>query len=128
MAQVGSLEKLYQTYKDRVDFMLVYIREAHPGSILSVPDGMGGTRLEVLPQTSTVDERLKAVRQLIKLRKLTMPAVIDDEASTVKRAYASWPDRLYIVGVDGKIAYKGRPGPFGFRVPEVEQWLEENIK
>jgi hypothetical protein len=128
MAQVGSLEKLYQTYKGRVDFLLVYIREAHPGSILSVPDGMGGTRLEVLAQTSTIDERLQALRRLIKLRNLTMPAVIDDEESTVKRAYASWPDRLYVIGGDGKVAYKGRPGPFGFRTPEVEQWLRENVR
>ena len=43
-------------------------------------------------------------------------------------AYAAWPDRLYVVGVDGKIAYQGGPGPGGFRVNEVEAWLKVNTK
>jgi len=34
--------------------------------------------------------------------------------------YISWPDRLYIVGSDGKIAYKGGLGPFYFDVDEFE--------
>lgn len=58
---------------------------------------------------------------------MTLPSVIDDRENFVKRAYAAWPDRLYVVGVDGNIAYKGRPGPFGFRVPELEEWLKRNV-
>lgn len=108
--------------------MLVYIREAHPGSIVSVPTKKGGSELQVIPQTSTVAERLRNLRQFVSLTRLSMPAVIDDEHNSVKRAYAAWPDRLYVVGADGKIAYKGRPGPFGFRVPELETWLRENAR
>jgi hypothetical protein len=111
-----------------VDFLLVYISEAHPGSILEVPTTDGGTHLEVFAQTESEEERLEALRRLIQLRGLSMPAVIDDKESSVKEAYASWPDRLYVVGVDGRIAYKGRPGPFGFRVIEVAAWLQENVK
>ncbi|MGV3720813.1 MAG: deiodinase-like protein [Actinomycetota bacterium] len=128
MTQAGSLEKLYQSYKDRVEFVVVYIREAHPGSILSVPTEDGGRRLQIVAQTATVTERLRNVRQLIRLTRFSMPAVIDDEASTVKRAYAAWPDRLYVVGVDGKVAYKGAPGPAGFKVPELAAWLRDNVK
>ena len=42
MASCGPLEQLYQTYKDRATFLLVYIAEAHPGTILSVPTADGG--------------------------------------------------------------------------------------
>ena len=57
-----------------------------------------------------------------------MPALIDSDDNIVNRAYAGWPDRLYVVGVDGKVAYKGGQGPFGFKTPELEAWLRTNIK
>lgn len=53
-------------------------------------------------------------------------AVVDDADNRVNAAYASWPERLVIVDVEGKIAYKGAPGPWGFKPSEVEQWLEKH--
>jgi hypothetical protein len=35
----------------------------------------------------------------------------------VMSEYMGFPDRIYVVDVDGKIAYRGDPGPDGF-VPE----------
>lgn len=40
-------------------------------------------------------------------------------------AYAGWPERLVIVDVEGKIAYTGAPGPWGFKPSELEQWLDD---
>lgn len=60
--------------------------------------------------------------------KLTLPAVIDGADNKVNIAYAGWPERLYVVGTDGKIAYKGAQGPKGFKIAEVEKWLKENGK
>jgi type I thyroxine 5'-deiodinase len=34
-----------------------------------------------------------------------------------------WPDRMYVIDRDGKIAYKSKPGPFGFKPAEVEDVL-----
>jgi hypothetical protein len=128
MAQVGSLERLYQTYKDRAEFVVVYIREAHPGSIISVPKPGGGAELQLLPQTSTVAERLRHLRELVRIAHFTMPAVMDGEDNAVKRAYAAWPDRLYVIDAEGKVAFKSAPGPAGFKVPELAAWLRENVK
>ena len=58
--------------------------------------------------------------------KLSIPTVIDRDDNAVNAAYAGWPDRLYVVGADGKIAYKGGPGPAGFKPAEVEDWLRKN--
>jgi hypothetical protein len=33
-----------------------------------------------------------------------------------------------VVGVDGRIAYMGGPGPRGFKPEEVEDWLKKNLK
>ena len=59
---------------------------------------------------------------------MTMRAVVDKEDNKVNAAYSGWPERLVVVGIDGKVAYPGLPGPFGFRPPEVENWLKQNLK
>ncbi len=55
-------------------------------------------------------------------------AVVDKADNKVNKAYAGWPDRLVVVGVDGKIAYLGSPGPGGFKPAEVEAWLKKSVK
>jgi hypothetical protein len=85
-------------------------------------------KLMKIPQTEKVDERGETAKQCVATLNLTMPTLIDRADNQVNAAYGAWPDRLYIVGVDGKIAYQGGPGPKGFRVEEVEQWLKENPK
>ncbi len=59
--------------------------------------------------------------------KLSVPTVIDQEDNRVNIAYAGWPDRMYVVGVDGRIAYRGGQGPGGFKPAEVESWLTKNL-
>jgi hypothetical protein len=46
--------------------------------------------------------------------KLSLPAVVDRADNEVNAAYAGWPDRLYVVGADGRIAFAGGPGPWEF--------------
>ena len=38
-------------------------------------------------------------------------------------AFAAWPERLVVVGADGRIAYPGSPGPWGFSPEEAEEQL-----
>jgi hypothetical protein len=41
----------------------------------------------------------------------------------IGHAYSGMPDRLYVIDADGRVAYKGGRGPFGFRPAEMEQAL-----
>ena len=84
--------------------------------------------MQVIPPTATVEERLRNLRQFVKVVGLTIPAGIDSQDDLAKRAYAGWPDRIYVVGADGKIAFKSAPGPVGFKVPDLANWLKENAK
>ena len=59
---------------------------------------------------------------------MTMPALIDSEDNVVNRAYTAWPDRLYAIGADGKIAFKSAPGPFGFKTSDLAAWLRDNVR
>lgn len=110
-----------------MEFYLIYIREAHPDSILlTLKDGE--KKLLKIPQTRKVEDRAEVAQQCVATLKMTMPTLLDKEDNHVNAAYGAWPDRLYVIGVDGKIAYQGGPGPGGFRVGEVEKWLMEHAK
>ena len=49
---------------------------------------------------------------------------MDKEDNKVNAAYAGWPDRMVVIGADGKVAYYGGKGPQGFKPQEVERWLQ----
>ena len=105
--------------------MLVYIREAHPDSVLyTLKDGK--EVLEKIGQTETLDKRAEHAEICVAALKLSVPTVIDGDDNAVNTAYAGWPDRMYVVGKNGLIAYKGKPGPSGFKPLELEDWLHKN--
>lgn len=54
---------------------------------------------------------------------INIPAVVDDIHDTTEIAYTAWPDRLYVIGDTGRIAYKSGPGPYGFSPEGVEETL-----
>jgi alkylhydroperoxidase family enzyme len=54
---------------------------------------------------------------------ITMPMVVDGMDDRVGHAYSGMPDRMYVLDGDGRVAYKGGRGPFGFKVGEMEQSL-----
>ena len=60
--------------------------------------------------------------------KISIPIVIDNMDDKVEQAYAGWPDRIYIIGTDGKVVFRGRPGPAGFRPDEAEAALKELLR
>jgi hypothetical protein len=84
--------------------------------------------LRKISQTDAVAERAEHATQCTAELKLSLPTVVDREDNQVNKAYAGWPDRLVIVGVDGRVAYKGGPGPEGFKVREAEEWLKKNTR
>ena len=128
MASCGPLEQLYQQYRDRVTFLLVYIAEAHPGKILSVPTASGREELRIIPLITTEAERVANLKQLVRIGKLTLPAVIEARTDSINQQYAAYPNRLFAIGADGKVAFKGAPGPTGLKVTDLADWLRENIK
>jgi hypothetical protein len=84
--------------------------------------------LEKIGQTNDLAERSERAQQCVATLKLSLPAVVDNADNQANRAYAGWPDRFVIVGVDGRIAYYGKPGPGGFKPGEVEEWLKQHTK
>jgi type I thyroxine 5'-deiodinase len=98
---------------------VVYIREAHA---IDSSSPMGGDGAPIVEDPVDMEERVAVANVCMsKLALDPMPALIDGLDDAVNQAYEAWPDRLYLVGRDGKIAYTGGPGPFGFLPDELEE-------
>ena len=48
--------------------------------------------------------------------------------NATNHAYGAWPDRMYVIGTDGKITYGGEPGPWGFDVVVWEAAIKDALK
>jgi hypothetical protein len=66
-------------------------------------------------------ERQAVCNACIEDLQIPIPAIVDRLDDQVNRDYAAWPDRLYLVGRDGRIAYAGARGPHGFKPDELAQ-------
>ena len=51
-------------------------------------------------------------------------ALVDSIENSTERAYTAWPDRLYVISGDGRIAFKSDAGPFGFKPQGVADVLQ----
>jgi type I thyroxine 5'-deiodinase len=63
---------------------------------------------------TTDEEREKVAFSCVRKLHIAIPALIDSIDDRVEQTYTAWPDRLYLIGLDGRIRYKSEPGPFGF--------------
>ena len=77
----------------------------------------------VFKQPKTFGERKKAADILVDRLKYRAPLALDGIEGAAEQAYGAWPERIYIIGTDGKIAYQGGMGPFGFHPDEAEKKL-----
>jgi Iodothyronine deiodinase len=53
-----------------------------------------------------------------------IPTLLDDVDDAVASAYGGWPDRLYLVGRDCRIAFQGGRGPDGFVPADLAHAIE----
>ena len=79
-------------------------------------------------QPKTYEERVQVAGDCVKDLKLGIPTLVDDMQNTAQKGYAGWPDRMYVIDAEGKVAYKGEPGPRGFKPADAEAALKKLVK
>jgi len=117
-----TLEMMYHQHKNDVEFLRVYVREAHPVGA-QLPTETNAKAGFLIQQPTTLDDRCKLADRCARELNIKTPFVVDGLDNRVGQAYGGWPDRLYIIDINGKVAYQGGPGPFAFNPREMEQSL-----
>ena len=77
----------------------------------------------VFNQPRSFDERKELAKILVERLQYRMPVAIDALDNRADEAFSAWPERIYVIGPGGRIAYKGEMGPFGFHPEEAEKAL-----
>ena len=108
-------------HQEKVELVYVYIKEAHPSDEwqmdYNLEDGV------VFRQPRTDAERLVRARAFVSKMGVEGLTLVDDIRNTANACYSAWPERLYVIGTDGRIAYKGGMGPFKFDPDELGEYL-----
>jgi type I thyroxine 5'-deiodinase len=104
-------------------FYAVYIVEAHPTDIWQMKSNLKDNVLFANPKTD--EERAVVAGACVRKLGIKFPAVIDGIDNRTEVAYTGWPDRLYLIDRDGKVAFKSRPGPFGFKPDQLEAAIKK---
>lgn len=116
---------MWTRWRDQVDFVVVYIREAHPeeGWVVSMNRDQDIT----VNDPTTLEERTEVAAVCALRLQIRMPVVVDDMDDNIASAYGALPDRLYLVGKGGNIAFQGEPGPFGFDPAQLEAAIKAHL-
>src|SRR5215470_15029710 len=91
-ATIGELNALYDEFRDEVEFLFVYVREAHPG--------------ERVPAHGSMDEKVAAARLLCDAEDLEMPVLVDDLRGSIHRQYSGLPNPAFLIDKSGRVAFR----------------------
>ena len=122
---MGSLHEMAERHGENIDFVVVYIREAHPEEGWVVQ--MNRDQDIAIHDPTTDAERGKVAATCAIRLAIQMPVVVDKIDDEIARAYGALPDRLYLIGKGGRVAFRGEPGPFGFKPETLEAAIEKEL-
>ena len=120
------MTQIYQRFRDQVEFFVVYVQEAHPTdgwqTDSNLQDGV------LFRQHQSYAEREEVAQTCSLDLHIGLPIIIEEMNNAIDEAYGAAPERLYLVGVDGKVAYQGGAGPHFFNLDEWERAIEAVVK
>jgi len=130
-----SLYDLYEKYNNRVQFLSIYIREAHPVDGWWLGKGLFGKMLDRFAPKAATDvydpqtmvERRQTAGQCQTSLDYGIHTYVDEMDDAVNIAYAAWPTRLYLVGIDGRVVYAGGLGPYDFKPAKLETAIKRYL-
>jgi type I thyroxine 5'-deiodinase len=82
----------------------------------------------IFSSPKTFDERMGVATACVRDLGIEFPALLDGIDDSTEKAYTGWPDRLYVIDHEGRVAYKSDPGPFGFTPGGMEEALKKVLE
>ena len=119
------MEEIFRKYRNAVEFFVVYIQEAHPTDGWQSDSNIRDAVL--FRQHQSYAEREEVATTCSLDLHLTIPVLVEDMDNAIYEVYGAAPERLYLIGGDGKVVYKGGAGPHFFDLDEWEQAIEAGV-
>ncbi|HEU5336614.1 MAG TPA: deiodinase-like protein [Terriglobales bacterium] len=113
---IRGLNRLREQYSDEdVQFLFVYVREAHPG--------------DELPAHRSLEDKAEAAELFCEEEDVEMPVLIDKLDGKVHRQYGGMPNSSYLIDKSGKVAFRAtwtRPSLLEEAIDELLETQEES--
>jgi len=113
---IRGLSRLHEQYADEdVQFLFVYVREAHPG--------------ENLPAHRSLDDKAEAAELFREEEEVEIPILVDNLDGRVHREYGGRPNSSYLIDKSGRVAFRAvwtRPSVIEEALQELLEYQEES--
>jgi len=123
MANLSKFGALRTKFAGLVDFVTIYIAEAHPAERKHFSGNFD------IATHASMEERMEAAKTLKEKAGESLdgcPILVDCMDDRANLAYSALPERLYVLQ-DGKITYEGGIGPFLYSIEEVDSFLSKQL-
>ncbi len=87
-----SIQELHDEFGDRVEFVMLYVREAHPGENFS--------------QAETMEDKLESARALEEFYGIDWTVAVDNVAGDLHRSLDPKPNAAYLADGSGNILFR----------------------
>ena len=131
------LTELYEKYRDQVEFIVVYVKEAHArdkwwlgrSRTQRVMHELSGNRARIdVSEPVTIAQRRKVAASCqANLFDGVVPLYVDGMDNHVATLYTARPTRIYFIDREGRVIYNPGIGPFGFSPEHLEPVIEEYL-
>jgi peroxiredoxin len=112
---IRGINDLYEQFRgDEIEFLFIYVREAHPG--------------ERLPAHSSLNHKVRAARLLRDEEDIKMPVVVDDLRGSIHHKYSTLPNPAFLIDKLGRVVFRcmwATPEKLGQAIVELLQLRQE---
>lgn len=92
-SSIAGINQLYNQFRSNdLEFLFVYVREAHPG--------------EKMPAHKSMKDKARAAQLLREKEKIEMPVLIDDLHGGIHRKYSRLPNAAYLINKSGRVVFR----------------------
>src|SRR5947209_11372376 len=108
---VRGLNALHDEFRgEGVEFLFVYVREAHPG--------------EEIPAHESMEDKVAAAELLRDEEEIEMPIAVDDLKGTIHKKYGKLPNPTFVIDKSGRVAFRSMWSRTGAIRAALEELLE----
>jgi hypothetical protein len=101
---------LFSHFGERVQFVFVYVREAHPG--------------ENYPHHTGDEQKMQQAREWVELDRIPWTVAVDDLEGSTHKAYGPLPNSGYLIDRTGRVAFRALwAGQEGLLREKIEELL-----
>ncbi|KAG2379117.1 hypothetical protein C9374_007755 [Naegleria lovaniensis] len=99
---------MVETFKSRVFFLTIYIKEAHACDEWKLGDKI------CIQQHKTIEERLDATKQMMQSLDFHIPTAVDGIEDGFEKMFSVWPERYILLeNNNAKLVHVSQPEAYG---------------